>query len=141
MMAGMSYLDPYQQSPETIDQVRRTHLERSASRPSSKLRRSTPEIAKPRQKALGRLRTAAWRCSLDAKRRPESDVVAMALLAAVATQSKDVGFDPASVRIVAAAFDDLISRGYDRREIELVFRRFRKNLNVVPDHGSTNDVD
>jgi hypothetical protein len=65
----------------------------------------------------------------------------MALLAAVATWPKGSSFDPASVGIVAAAFDDLVSRGYDRHEIELVFKRFRKNLYVAPDAGMSNDVD
>jgi hypothetical protein len=136
----VTYLDPYHQSAESIDQVRRTLLERSGSRPVSKLRGPAPENAKPRQRALGRLRTAAWRCSLDTKRRPESDVVGLALLAAVATQDKTIGFDPASARIVGAALDDLISRGYDRNEILAVFKRFRKNLRVAPDVTPSNNV-
>jgi hypothetical protein len=134
----MTY-DPHHQSPESIDHVRRTRMDRSPSRPSSKLRRTPTEDRKPLQRASGRLRTAAWRCGLDTKRRPESDVVGLALLSAVATQSRDVGFDPASVRIVAAAFDDLIQRGFDRAEIEAVFKRFRKNLYVSPDLGTSND--
>jgi hypothetical protein len=59
----------------------------------------------------------------------------MALLAAVATRSKELGFDPDSAGIVSSAFDDLVSRGYSRTEIESVFRRFRKNL-MSPDFVS-----
>src|ERR1700688_2988138 len=99
----MTYLAP-NQSPEHIDQVRRTYLERSASRPSSKLPRSPTEDRKAHQRASGRLRTAAWRCTLDAKRRPESDVVGLALLSAVAKWQKGTPFDPASIGVVAAAF-------------------------------------
>jgi hypothetical protein len=134
----MTY-DPHNQSAESIDQVRRTRLARSESRPSSKLRRSTTEDRKALTRASGRLRTAAWRCDLDTKRRPESDVVGLALLTAVATWPKGLSFDPASIAIVVAAFDDLIARGFDRREIEQVFKRFRKNLYVSPDHGTSND--
>jgi IS5 family transposase len=135
----MTRLDPYPQSPESIDHVRRTRLARAESRPSSKLRPITPEDRKPLQRASGRLRTAAWRCNLDRARRPESDVVGLALLAAVATWPKQSSFDPASVGIVSAAFGDLISRGYDRHEIEQVFKRFRSKLYVAPDLGTSND--
>jgi hypothetical protein len=103
----MTY-DPHNQSAESIDQVRRTRLARSESRPSSKLRRSTTEDRKALTRASGRLRTAAWRCDLDTKRRPESDVVGLALLTAVATWPKGLSFDPASIAIVVAAFDDLM---------------------------------
>jgi hypothetical protein len=138
ILAVMTYLDR-NQSPEHIDQVRRTFLERSASRPSSKLRRSPTDDQKAHQRASGRLRTAAWRCTLDAKRRPESDVVGLALLSAVAKWPKGASFDPASVGIVAAAFDDLIDRGFDRHEIEQVFRRFRSKLNVAPNLATSNN--
>jgi hypothetical protein len=136
ILAGM--FDP-NQSPEHLDQVRRTYLERSASRPSSKLRRSPTEDEKSHQRASGRLRTAAWRSTLDARKRPESDVVGLSLLSAVAKWPKGSSFDPASIGIVAAAFDDLIGRGFDRHEIELVFRRFRSKLYVTPDPGTSNN--
>jgi hypothetical protein len=137
--AGMTYLDPYQSSDAELDSVRRSHFERATSRPSSKLRRNPPDDRKPSRKASGRLRTAAWRCSLDAKRRPESDVIGLALLSAVATWPKGSSFDAESVGIIAAAFNDLIERGYDRHEIELVFKRFRSKLCVSPDLGTSND--
>jgi hypothetical protein len=134
----MSYTNP-NSDPEHIDSVRRSHFERAASRPVSKLRRSPTETQNASVRACGRLRTAAWRCSLDAKRRPESDVVGLALLSAIAKWPKGTSFDQASIGIVAAAFDDLISRGYDRAEIELVFRRFRSKLYASPDPATSNN--
>jgi hypothetical protein len=59
--------------------------------------------------------------------------VGLALLAAVATKAAGYTFDPDSVSIIADAFADLINRGYERSEIEAVFRRFRKNLYVAPE--------
>jgi hypothetical protein len=139
ILAGMTTLDPHHQSPEHIDQVRRSYLERSASRPVSKLHRSPTEDRKAHHRASGRLRTAAWRCGLDARKRPESDVVGLSLLSAVAKWPRGSSFDLASVGIVAAAFDDLIERGFDRHEIELVFRRFRSKLYATPDPGTSNN--
>jgi hypothetical protein len=132
----MTYLDSLDQDPRHIDSVRRSTFTRSESRPSSKLRQPSPEVAKALQQARGRLRQAAYRVSLDTKRRPEAAVVGMALLAAVATRTSESGFDPASVAIVSSAFADLVDRGYSRTEIEAVFRRIRKKLMPAPDFGS-----
>jgi len=57
----------------------------------------------------------------------------------VAKWQKGTPFDPDSIGIVAAAFDDLIERGFDRHEIEQVFRRFRSKLHVAPDLGTSNN--
>jgi hypothetical protein len=134
---GMAYFDPtINRSPEHLDSVRRTTFERSGTRPDGKLRRSPSETTKAHTRASGRLRQAAYRCSLDTKRKPESSVVAMALLAAVVTQTSLKAFDAASVSIVTAAFADLEQRGYSRREIEAVFKRFRKLLVARPDFAS-----
>jgi hypothetical protein len=132
----MTYLDPHHQSPEHLDSVRRSHFQRSGSRPSGKLRHPSPDLAKAHQRASGRLRTAAYRCKLDTNRKPESAVVGMALLAAVVTRTSLKQLDETSVAIVSAAFNDLIDRGYSRSEIEGVFRRFRKMLVPRPDFGS-----
>jgi hypothetical protein len=132
----MTHFDPYLDTVETIDSVR-GQFERSGSRPTSKLDKSTSIDTKARKRAAGRLRTAVWRCKLDAQKRPESDVVGLALLAAVATQPAGTVLDAGSVSIVSAAFADLIARGYQRSEIEKVFRRFRKKLNIRPDFTPT----
>jgi hypothetical protein len=60
----------------------------------------------------------------------------MALLAAVVTRISAKQLDEASVAIVTAAFSDLMSRGYERSQIEAVFRRFRKLLKPRPDISS-----
>jgi hypothetical protein len=136
ILAGMAYIDPTIDTAETIDHVRRTAFQRSGSRPVGKLRRPAPESQKARTRASGRLRTAVYRCKLDTKRKPESSVVGMALLAAVVTQTSLKSFDAASVSIVTAAFADLEQRGYARSEIEAVFRRIRKMLVSQPDFVS-----
>ena len=133
----MPYLDPtINRDPAHLDLIRRTTFERSGTRPDGKLRRSAAETQKAYQRASGRLRQAAYRCSLDTKRKPESSVVAMALLAAVVTRISLKQLDADSVAIVTAAFSDLMSRGYERSEIESVFRRFRKLLKPRPDIAS-----
>ncbi|WP_159011758.1 hypothetical protein [Bradyrhizobium sp. S69] len=134
ILAGMTYLE--RSSVEQIDHVRLTGFQRAGTRPSGKLRRPTPESAKARARASGRLRTAVYRCNLDRNKKPESSVVAMALLAAVVTQTSLKAFDAASVSIVTAAFADLQERGYERSEIEAVFKRFRKMLVARPDFVS-----
>jgi hypothetical protein len=132
----MTYIDPTIDSIETIDHVRLTGFQRSGTRPTGKLRRPPPETQKARARASGRLRTAAYRCNLDRNKKPESSVVGMALLAAVVTQTSLKSFDAASVSIVTAAFADLEQRGYERSEIEAVFRRIRKMLVSQPDFVS-----
>jgi hypothetical protein len=122
--------------PRHIDSVRLSTFTRSPSRPDGKLRRLPPETQKALTRARGRLRQAAYRCSLDAKRKPESNVVGMALLAAVATRSKEDGFDAFSSGIVSSALEDLVDRGYALSEIKAVFKRFRKNLMPTPDFVS-----
>jgi hypothetical protein len=128
ILAGMSYIDPTIDSIQTIDNVRLTGFQRAGTRPSGKLRRPPSESTKALQRASGRLRQAAYRINLDRNKKPESNVVAMALLSAVVTQTSAKAFDAASVSIVTAAFADLQERGYERSEIEAVFRRFRKLL-------------
>jgi hypothetical protein len=134
MITGMTHLE--RSSVEQIDNVRLTGFQRAATRPSGKLRRPTQDSQKALQRASGRLRTAAYRINLDRNKKPESNVLAMALLAAVVTQTSLKAFDAMSVSIVTAALTDLEQRGYERREIEAVFRRFRKMLVARPDFAS-----
>jgi hypothetical protein len=132
----MTYIDPTIDTIQTIDHVRLTGFQRAATRPNGKLRRPPSEMAKAHQLASGRLRTAAYRINLDRHKKPESNVVGMALLAAVVTQTSLKAFDAMSVSIVTAAFADLQDRGYSRSEIEAVFKRFRKMLIARPDFAS-----
>jgi hypothetical protein len=123
------------ETADTIDNVRRSSFERG-SRPVSRTVPVKPVTDPAVRLARGRLRTAAYRCSLDRRKAPESDVVGLALLAAVVTSTND-GIDAGSLRVVQFAFDDLISRGFSRSEIEAVFRRFRVKLKA----GSTEKAD
>jgi hypothetical protein len=132
----MTYIDPTIDTIQTIDHVRLTGFQRAATRPSGKLRRPTQDSPKAHRLASGRLRTAAYRINLDRHKKPESNVVGMALLAAVVRQTSMKAFDAASVSIVTAAFADLQDRGYSRSEIEAVFKRFRKMLVARPDFAS-----
>lgn len=112
---------------ESIDRDRREHFERAGARPVSRLTPVRPAPTKEVLKARGRRRTAAWRCSLDQRHAPESGTVGLALLAAVVSLRKHE-LDDNTAKIVVATFDDLMSRGYDRREIEKVFRRFKTKI-------------
>ena len=112
-----------------IDRTRRSSFERG-SRPVSRTTPAKPPADPDVRRAQGRLRTAAYRCALDRRKAPESDVVGLAILAAAVTIEKDA-IDAGSLRIVQLAFDDLISRGYARAEIETVFRRFRGKLKAA----------
>ena len=97
------------------------HLERAATRPRSATTERPPA-------ATGRERTKAWRLAQDRRRAPEADVVGIALLASIAR-------DPTPTRplthVVNAAIDDLVARGFSRREIERVFKRWRKRVKTA----------
>jgi hypothetical protein len=56
----------------------------------------------------------------------------MSLLTA-AVKMTNGEIDAGSIKIICLAFDDLISRGYSRSEIEAVFRRIKRRI-VPPRH-------
>jgi hypothetical protein len=124
----------YAETIATIDKVRLSHFERAGSRPVSRSFKSPTPADKPLQKARGRLRQAAYRCSLDRKAAPESDMVGMSLLTA-AVKMKKGELDAGSIRIITIAIDDLVSRGYSRTEVENVFRRIKRRLAASPAHS------
>jgi hypothetical protein len=110
-----------------IDKVRLNYFERAGSRPVSRTFQPSKRADEALQKARGRLRQAAYRCSLDRRNAPESGTVAMALLAAAVKITKDE-LDAGSIRLITIAFDDLVSRGYSRSEVENVFRRIKRRI-------------
>jgi hypothetical protein len=112
---------------ESIDRDRSVYLERAGARPVSRLMPTPLKPDKEVLRARGRRRTAAWRCRLDRRRAPESATVGLALLSAVVSLRKHE-LDGDTAKIVNIAFADLTSRGYDRREIEAVFRRFKRKI-------------
>ena len=109
---------------ESIDRDRLEHFERAGARPKSRLIPVRPTPTHEIVKARGRRRTAAYRCRLDQRHAPPGATVGLALLAAVVSLWKHE-LDDNTTKIVVAAFDDLMARGYDRREIEQVFHRFK----------------
>ncbi|UYO55198.1 hypothetical protein [Rhodopseudomonas palustris] len=93
-------------------------LERAAERPRS----ATTE---PQHAATGAERTAAWRVANDRRRRPESDVVAMALLLAVV---RDPTPERQLFEVMHEAIEDLVGRGFERDEVHGVIRRWRRRV-------------
>ncbi|OYU92097.1 MAG: hypothetical protein CFE29_04525 [Bradyrhizobiaceae bacterium PARB1] len=115
------------------DRVRAEHFARSPDRPAS------PRAARRRQvqpievkRAKGRLRTAAWRKSADDAKRPQGDVVASAVLDALLLMD---GIDDKAGRtelrvadLVRTVFSELMTAGYDRKQIDYVLKRRRDGL-------------
>jgi hypothetical protein len=110
-------------SVDDIDRARREHFTRSPDRPSGRMsRRDKQPPALIRAKT--RLRTAAWRRSLDDRKCPEANTVAIAFLVSVARATdfenlRDQGIPPA----FAAMLTDMIERGYDPKQVMAVVRR------------------
>jgi hypothetical protein len=114
-----------------IDRIRSSHFERAGSRPLSRSVPAPVRADKALQQARGRLRQAAYRCSLDRKAAPEADTVGMSLLAAAMKMTKGE-IDAGSIKLICLAFDDLVSRGYSRSEVEAVFRRIKRRACDLP---------
>jgi hypothetical protein len=123
----IGHMQQHVETVESIDRDRLAHFERAGARPLSRVMPAPPKPDKEVLKARGRRRTAAWRCRLDRRRTPESATVGLALLSAVVSLRKHE-LDGDTAKIVNRAFADLIVRGYDRREIEAVFRRFKSKV-------------
>ena len=106
-----------------IDEVRRSHFMRAPDRPDARFIRlpADPETVKAKQ----RLRTAAWRKSLDERGRPTAEQIGSALLVAVCQSADFKKLIQSDVSIVRVAVNDLIGRGFQRKEIEDVMRRIR----------------
>jgi hypothetical protein len=106
-----------------IDRVRRESFTRSPDRPSGRLSRRDKQPPEE-QRAKTRLRTAAWRKSLDDRRAPEVYTVAIAFLVSVARATdlenlRDNGIPPAFESMLG----DMIERGYDPLQVMAVIRR------------------
>jgi hypothetical protein len=106
-----------------IDRARREHFTRSPDRPSGRLSRRDKQPPEMIQ-AKARLRTAAWRKSLDDRKCPEAYTVAVAFLVSVARatgleQLRADGVHPA----FASMLRDMIDRGYDPTEVMAVVKR------------------
>jgi hypothetical protein len=108
---------------DEIDEVRRSHFMRAPDRPDTRFIRlpADPKTAKARQ----RLRTAAWRKSNDERGRPTAEQIGSAMLVAVCQSSDFKKLLDSELSVVTLAVNDLISRGFRRKEIEDVMRRIR----------------
>jgi hypothetical protein len=107
-----------------LNHRRATEFERSEDRPDSRTAAPGQRMSLDQKRARDRLRTASWRCQQDRLKRPEANVIAMALLKAVCTASAE-GFDADSKAILGAALLDLHRRGYALAEVKEVMRRLR----------------
>lgn len=108
---------------DEIDEVRVSHFMRAPDRPDTRFIRlpADPKTAKARQ----RLRTAAWRKSLDERGRPTAEQIGQALLVAVCQSPDFKALLDSELSVVTTAVNDLISRGFRRKEINDVMRRIR----------------
>ena len=97
-----------QQTVEQIDAARRQYFERSPDRPQGRVRGRTRQPVEL-VKAKSRLRTAAWRDSLDKLGRPESDQVAVQLLVCLIDVAREAGHEVADLPETKAAFDRMFA--------------------------------
>ena len=117
------------QSVSDIDAARQQYFTRSPDRPSGRVRtrsRQSPEF----KKAKSRLRTAAWRDSLDKRGRPETDQVAVQFMVSLVEVARDSGHAvedlPETKAAFAKMFDAMAERGFQRTEIESVIKRLTR---------------
>jgi hypothetical protein len=102
-----------QQTVEQIDAARKAYFERSPDRPQGRVRTRTRKPAEV-VKAESRMRTAAWRASLDKRGRPETDQVALQFL-------------PETKKAFDKMFNAMAERGFQRNEVvEAVVKRLTR---------------
>lgn len=107
-----------------LNHRRVTEFERSEHRPDSKTAPRRERMSLDEKRARDRLRTASWRTENDQLKRPEANVIGMALLKAVCTASAG-DFDADSTSILSTALLDLHRRGFALTEVKEVMRRLR----------------
>jgi hypothetical protein len=118
-----------QQTVAEIDAARRQYFERSPDRPQGRVRARSRKPAEV-VKAESRMRTAAWRDSLDKLGRPESDTVALQFLVSLIEVAREAGKEVADLPETQSAFDRMFAvmteRGFQRSEVEAVIRRITR---------------
>lgn len=120
-----------EQSVADIDEARSAYFSRNPDRPQGRVRtrsRKPAEILK----AESRMRTAAWRDSLDKLGRPESDQVAIQLLVSLIDVARESGFEVQELPETRKAFDRMFAvmeqRGFQRNEVEAVVKRMTRRV-------------
>jgi hypothetical protein len=118
-----------QQTVEQIDAARKAYFERSPDRPQGRVRTRTRKPAEV-VKAESRMRTAAWRASLDKRGRPETDQVALQFLVSLVEVARESGSEVEDLPETKKAFDKMFNamaeRGFQRNEVEAVVKRLTR---------------
>jgi hypothetical protein len=108
-----------------IDETRRTeHWRDNDCRPDAKAFRSRGRVPPEIVRSQTRLRTAAWRNTMDRRKAPDSREIAMALVHALIT-SKLSEITRSDRDLIARMLMDLHARGYDVKEAKATLRRMR----------------
>jgi hypothetical protein len=118
-------------TPEDIDADSATRHFRSDDRPRSDFGLRTGKNKKPLEivRAFGRARTRAWRQRNDSEGRPESAVVARALLIALAmAPDSDERLDRADSYLVAVMLEMLDLSGFSKESAKEAIRKFRQRV-------------
>lgn len=110
------------------DAVRSAYFCRDPDRPDSRYVRSRSTVPPEVKRAKGRLRTSRYRSELDRLRKPTVKDVAMALAVALATTNWQSMLTPADYDLLHRALDDLVARGFDRKQAALTMRGLRNWL-------------
>ncbi|EIG62804.1 hypothetical protein [Bradyrhizobium sp. WSM1253] len=111
-----------------LDDVRRTHFFRDPMRPDPRFVRTHRRVTPEERKAKGRLRTARWRSSMDQRKAPTAEQVAMAMVVALTTMPNVGLLSEEDVAIVRRAFAYLRANGFDVEEAKSTLRRMRTRL-------------
>ena len=99
-------------------------FERLPDRPNGRFVRRPvdPELAKAKQ----RLRTRVWRLNNDRLGRPTSEQIGSALLLAFCTSQHFEKLMQEELSVIQVAVNDMIDRGFQRKQIEAVMRKVRR---------------
>lgn len=103
-------------------------FQRNSDRPDTAFTAPRKKMTVEERRAKDRLRSAVYRQNLDRRRRPERSVVANALLEELVTTYTLAELTTGEIGVVRRMFDNLVARGFDRREVEDVIRSFKQNL-------------
>ena len=121
----------HQQTVAEIDAAREAYFARSSDRPQGRVRTRSRQPAE-KVKAKSRLRTAAWRDSLDKRGRPETAQVAVQILVSLVEVARESGCEvedvPETKAAFAKMFEAMVRRGFERAECEDVVKRLTRRV-------------
>jgi hypothetical protein len=108
--------------------AQQAYFSRDPDRPDTAFAAKRVPMTAEERRAKDRVRSAAYRQNLDRRRRPERSVVATALLEELVTTYSFAELTSGEVGVVGRMFQNLVDRGFDRREVEDVIRSFKANI-------------